>query len=58
VAISAIVNVDMATLLENNPNVDSGCTNIYPGEVGGFNAFQRTELTQVIKHRFFALPQR
>ncbi|GJE97978.1 LysM peptidoglycan-binding domain-containing protein [Phanerochaete sordida] len=26
-------NVDLSTLLANNPNIDSECSNIYPGEV-------------------------
>ena len=29
----AAANITIDTLLNNNPNVNSGCTNIYPGEV-------------------------
>ncbi|KAF9449006.1 carbohydrate-binding module family 50 protein [Macrolepiota fuliginosa MF-IS2] len=32
-AIAATAGTDFATLVANNPNVDAGCTNIYPGEV-------------------------
>ncbi|KAG6811851.1 hypothetical protein H0H87_010768, partial [Tephrocybe sp. NHM501043] len=31
-AILAAANTTLATLVANNPNVDAGCTNIYPGE--------------------------
>jgi LysM repeat protein len=31
--IAAAAGANVTTLLANNPNVDSNCTNIYPGEV-------------------------
>ncbi|KXN82893.1 hypothetical protein AN958_01962 [Leucoagaricus sp. SymC.cos] len=31
--ISVAANIDLSTLLANNPNVDSTCSNIYPDEV-------------------------
>ncbi|PAV18217.1 carbohydrate-binding module family 50 [Pyrrhoderma noxium] len=31
--IASTAGIDVATLAANNPNINSGCTNIYPGEV-------------------------
>ncbi|KAI0256998.1 hypothetical protein BJV78DRAFT_1150029 [Lactifluus subvellereus] len=32
-AIAGAAGIPVTTLLANNPNVNSGCTNLYPGEV-------------------------
>ncbi|KAI0308331.1 hypothetical protein B0F90DRAFT_1606444, partial [Multifurca ochricompacta] len=32
-AIASAAGIPMATLLANNPNIDSNCTNVYPDEV-------------------------
>ncbi|KAI9455948.1 hypothetical protein BJY52DRAFT_1278346 [Lactarius psammicola] len=32
-AIASAAGISVTTLLANNPNIDGGCSNIYPGEV-------------------------
>ncbi|KAL0948837.1 hypothetical protein HGRIS_008960 [Hohenbuehelia grisea] len=31
--VAAAAGTDVATLIANNPNINSGCTNVHPGEV-------------------------
>ena len=43
-AIASAANIPVSTLLANNPNVNTDCSNIYPGEV----RFNRTVRVQIL----------
>ena len=56
-SIAAAADTTVDTLLENNPNVNSQCSNIYPGEVRspGLRCFAMLVLTAAGLHRYCAL---
>ena len=51
-SIATTAGIPVSTLLANNPNVNSDCTNIYPGEVR-FNHTARYQIS-ILSYRFCA----